>query len=126
MFVEVEAVGLERVDVVEVRELDREVLQVDAVGAVGADDVELVLVALDQDVVAGVARPLELDPALVVAPPTLGVVGPPLEVVGGSGSPTRAIRFCELGHLRWYAYVGGPSPSAASPRPPDARGDPFS
>ena len=69
-----EPVGLEDVDVVEVRELDREVAQVDAVGAVGADHVELRPLAGDQDVRAPAAHALDLDVALDVADP-VGVVG---------------------------------------------------
>ena len=62
-----EAVRLEHVDVVEVRELDGEVAQVDAVGAVRADHVQLLARAVDQDLTRPRAGALDLNVALDVA-----------------------------------------------------------
>ena len=62
-----EAVRLEDVDVVEVRELNREVPQVDAVGAVRPDHVELLARPVDQHLARLGAGALDLKVALEVA-----------------------------------------------------------
>src|SRR5262245_59095159 len=62
-----EAVRLEHVDVVEVRELDGEVAEVYAIRRVRANHVQLLARAVDQDLARLRARALDLDVALVVA-----------------------------------------------------------
>ena len=103
--VEAEAVGLACVNVVEVRELDREVLEIYADSAVGADDVELALVALNQDVARRIAGALYLDVALVVAPAALRIVGLALEVVG-VGVSDKCDQVLRVGAVALVAVVG--------------------